>query len=287
MASVLTRLLRTSNDPLWIRLRECIRQRGYEPCDCALPQFFPDGGNLEFGLLVAPDDRVFEFDLVYGVGDLVAQQASAEIRNWTETSDRWRDQPFRGEVEQELTWLADEEPRDDSPAWDELTRSGYDEVWDEFDRRFEFRPNFYDDGGSGFLEPTPSIAWSLGSTFGAESRMFEFGANALNGIGLAVLQELVGRNETVLALDWQHPAYRFAPHHLLEPSERDQWAIPVFPNGDYYVFLERDFEWGFFGHPWRQTWCVFGQRALDAIEPFRTWVLATEARRDGRSIAGG
>ncbi len=41
--------------------------------------------------------------------------------------------------------------------------------------------------------------------------------------------------------------------------------IPVLPNGDYYVFLSPELDWGWFGHPWEQTICIFGERLLAAV----------------------
>jgi hypothetical protein len=40
----------------------------------------------------------------------------------------------------------------------------------------------------------------------------------------------------------------------------------VIPDGDYHIFLAPDFSWGFFGHPWEWTICVFGAPLLATLE---------------------
>jgi Protein of unknown function (DUF2716) len=42
-------------------------------------------------------------------------------------------------------------------------------------------------------------------------------------------------------------------------------AHPPFPNGDYYIFLTEDLTQGTFGHPWEQTFCVFGRDLVGAL----------------------
>lgn len=102
-----------------------------------------------------------------------------------------------------------------------------------------------------------------------------FGATLLHG-----LQELTTEGEFVYALDWQHPAYRLAPHLEEPPAGVFDWPVPALPNGDYYIFVSQDLSWGVFGHPWEQTWCVFGDPMVSTVRPpadFDTPLL----RRDG------
>ena len=55
---------------------------------------------------------------------------------------------------------------------------------------------------------------------------------------------------------------------------------PVFPDGDYSIFLATDLRLGTFGHPWEETLCVFGQPLLDSgvVEDLALPIV----RRDGR-----
>lgn len=65
MAQSATRLLRESQDALFVRLRELPRDRDIHVETSALAAFFPDDVDLEFGVVVTAEGRVYEFDLVY------------------------------------------------------------------------------------------------------------------------------------------------------------------------------------------------------------------------------
>lgn len=55
------------------------------------------------------------------------------------------------------------------------------------------------------------------------------------------------------------------PVTILPPLHNGHWEVPPFPDGDYYIFLSEDFRDGWFGHPWEQTVCIFGQRAVSSL----------------------
>ena len=86
----------------------------------------------------------------------------------------------------------------------------------------------------------------------------------------------------LIALDWQHPAYRFVPANQALTWQAE-WKIPIYPDGDYFAFLSEDYAEGTFGHPWEQTICVFGQELLDAVAADRPTLLRTVVRQHGRS----
>jgi hypothetical protein len=78
-------------------------------------------------------------------------------------------------------------------------------------------------------------------------------------------------------LDWQHTCFWFFPHR----SGGEQFERSVFPDGDYHIFLAQDFSFGFFGHPWEETVCAFGERLLQAMEQHRPQLFTSVLRRDG------
>ena len=94
----LTGLLRSNEYPLWKRLRELLPERGVDPATAVLAEMFPDDTMLEFGVLVTAAGEVFEFDFVYGRGDIKTQMASGTIHNWERHTDDWRDRPYRTSV---------------------------------------------------------------------------------------------------------------------------------------------------------------------------------------------
>jgi hypothetical protein len=99
MAEASTRLLREATDPLYVRLRSQLAERGIDVDQSALAAFFPDDGNMEFGVVVTPDRRVFEFDLHYGKGDLRQQTDTATITDWRDRTEWWSSTPSRADVE--------------------------------------------------------------------------------------------------------------------------------------------------------------------------------------------
>jgi hypothetical protein len=105
VAAASTRLLRKSDDPLYVRLRNLLNERGINVESSALAAFFPDDGNVEFGVLVTQDRHVYEFDLHYGKGDLSAQVRTATITDWRDCSTRWAMTPSKGDVEDALRML--------------------------------------------------------------------------------------------------------------------------------------------------------------------------------------
>jgi hypothetical protein len=75
----------------------------------------------------------------------------------------------------------------------------------------------------------------------------------------------------MIVLDWQHAAYYLRPaQQAYSPFD---WPVPVFPNGDYFIFLTKDFREGTFGHPWEETLCVMGARMVGSLgRSLRTWL---------------
>lgn len=99
MAVANTNLLRGSDDPFWTRLRELLRARRIDSASSAIATCFPDGGDLEFGIVVTSDGEVFEFDFVYGSrGDIKARTNAAVFADWRRTTELWPDRPWREEV---------------------------------------------------------------------------------------------------------------------------------------------------------------------------------------------
>ena len=87
----------------------------------------------------------------------------------------------------------------------------------------------------------------------------------------------LGEDGWMYALDWQHSGFRYDPR--LPVTEHTHWVedehlgrynayVPdLYPDGDYYFFVQRDLKWGWLGHPWRQEIWIFGDPLLDALSP--------------------
>lgn len=68
------------------------------------------------------------------------------------------------------------------------------------------------------------------------------------------------------ALDWQHECYDFDPRETMDRNEFDEWIVPVLPNGDYSIFLSKDFNNVWFGHPWEQTITLIGNDIVEQAQ---------------------
>jgi hypothetical protein len=182
-------------------------------------------------------------------------------------------------------------------AWVELSEAEDKEVWRRFDRRFRFRPSVKKSDWPGIQVPAPFATYSVPDPWSAAD-ITDLHEHALTAFRLAL-----PRDSSMYALDWQHSCYRFAPHAPVEswpmPDLRrrglgsdhkvrfeDRWTIPVLPNGDYYIFLAPDFTWGWIGHPWEQSICVFGDKLVSAVAKHRP-SLFTKVLRKGADNRSG
>lgn len=156
-------------------------------------------------------------------------------------------------------------------AWEELSKEEYNPVWDRFDSWFQFSPSV---SGTfpGILEPYPSMVYSIEDVYSEDVQFYESKTYArynkdLQDKFLKTFKLLTPPDDWMYALDWQHPCYRFFPHipFRRKPVSKE-WPVPILPNGDYFIFLEKDFKYGVFGHPWQETMCIFGEEMLAALE---------------------
>lgn len=159
-----------------------------------------------------------------------------------------------------------------------LSDSEYRRVWDRFREVFAFRPSMSSLEWPAIKEPVASVAWSLSALDDdpCDERLDRLVAVVEQG-----LSSCVGPTDTLLALDWQHTSYRFAPQKVGGPG-RPAWPLSPYPDGDYCVFLSEDFSFGSFGHPWEHSLCLFGEELLDATSTEVGEVLGSPSRRSGR-----
>lgn len=134
--------------------------------------------------------------------------------------------------------------------------------WAPFDARFGFRAGVQERAWPGIREPTPSLTVDLSLIFMSDA-CYAAGVSAINALALWAFVQLTSVDEELVVLDWQHPSYRFSPHRQVMSDV--EWPVTVFPDGDYYVFLNEAFTMGTFGHPWEQTLCVFGEDLIELL----------------------
>jgi hypothetical protein len=113
----------------------------------------------------------------------------------------------------------------------------------------------------GIVEPKPFRTFSVAHFWDAADK--EHLESDLESKAARMFQACTEVDTRLYALDWQHQGYWLSPHRLVP---RETWTLPAFPNGDYYMFLSQDLDFGWFGHPWEQSICVFGGPLLLALE---------------------
>jgi hypothetical protein len=80
-----TALLRSSDDPFFLRLRELLEGRGVDP-QTALPvELFPDDEGFEFGILVTADRRAVQFGFSYPEPEF----SKGTFVEWRDITDRF------------------------------------------------------------------------------------------------------------------------------------------------------------------------------------------------------
>jgi len=161
-------------------------------------------------------------------------------------------------------------------AWKLIPPRDNDLLWDRFEASFAFRPST--SIFPGITEPVPSVTCSIGFAYASPP---DFGQlnEKLEDAALRLFDALAETTGRVIALDWQHDCYYF------HPSRHDGlWHVPPLPNGDYSIFLSDDMTDGWFAHPWELTICVFGRRAVAALESALPMGFPAPVRKDGQPV---
>ena len=147
-----------------------------------------------------------------------------------------------------------------------LERPEYDEIWDAFYARFQFRP--------GTRGPFPAILEPAGSvTFDLAREHDDSDIDAFGAAITRALKACAAPEEEIYYLDWQHECFAFRPH------EDEQRGFNGYPDGDYAIFLSKDLAYGSFGHPWECTICCFGDEFVRQVRAEKPRLLAAERRR--------
>ncbi|MBB3038168.1 DUF2716 domain-containing protein [Hoyosella altamirensis] len=165
------------------------------------------------------------------------------------------------------------------PGWAELEDQRW--YWERFTDKFGFRPGTSAATWPAIAEPTPSITFDLAVHDNIRGS-WASRVDAINAEALRCFVTEFPEDPVFVVLDWQHTCYRLdaAVHAVTLDAE---WRVPVYPNGDYYIYLRDDLSEGTFGHPWEQSLCVFGDRLLGSLATtLKTWLPVK--RVDGKPM---
>lgn len=149
--------------------------------------------------------------------------------------------------------------------WIPLSNREYENVWNKIYEDFNFEPSTSE--FPSFQVPQPFITYDISDYFGYSEDLDAY--DDLEDKALIVFQDNTAKEEYLLALDWQHECFWINPHLEFPKDEFGEWTIPIFPNGDYYFFIQKDFRWGYLGHPWERSITVFGADLIAAFEKHR------------------
>ncbi|MBL8793911.1 MAG: DUF2716 domain-containing protein [Planctomycetia bacterium] len=161
-------------------------------------------------------------------------------------------------------------------GWVELTDAEENAAWHRFEAAFG---HF----GTGIREPVPSLTWNISGVYDGGEELLRWLEADLNAKALRSLTACTSLGESVYALDWQHPCFWFDPRGGVRSGDPDEWAVPVLPNGDHYVFLARDLRFGFIGHMDASV-CVFGAPLLAELAADLPVAFTCLLRRDGQPV---
>lgn len=158
--------------------------------------------------------------------------------------------------------------------WIPFSHQEYDQIWDRIYRGFNFKPST--SIFPSFQVPHPFITYDISDYLRDSINLDAYDTledsadldayDDLEEQALDAFKELTSVDEYILALDWQHESYWVNPRLEFEKDEFGEWTIPIFPNGDYYFFIQKDFKWGYLGHPWEKSITIFGEEVINAFD---------------------
>jgi hypothetical protein len=165
-------------------------------------------------------------------------------------------------------------------AWKILKKE--ERIWalDVFDLHFDFHPSTRKKDWPGIKEPNPSLTFRISHIFGKGEEYYNALHDNLIDVFLQAFKSLVPKYGWIFALDWQHDCYKFYPHEL---NEYGEWMVPILPDGDYYIFFEKNLDFGVFGHPWEGTMCIFGEDLIAKIEQNKPSLFTEIIRVNGKT----
>ena len=168
----------------------------------------------------------------------------------------------------------------DHEAFGPLEAGEYEHFWGMVDAQLGFHPSTRSSDWPGFREPKGSITWSVAPLFDESAERFVDAEIELARKLASAADKVRGSDPFLIALDWQHPGYRFEPEMAQPPSRDCSWPIPVLPDGDYYLYLAADLRFGWLTHPWEQTVCCYGDLVAE-MRPAMDSVGLPILRRSG------
>lgn len=136
-------------------------------------------------------------------------------------------------------------------------------LWDKICNEFRFVPDHTAEPYSWIKLPAPFKFYQI--DFPAAGTHWDRLMNSL------FVQ--MGSSE-LYALDWQHDCFIFSPRDywkLVKEYHVDERDCNVYfphfyPDGDYCFFVDTQWKYGIFGHPWLKQIAVFGEEMISRVD---------------------
>ena len=142
--------------------------------------------------------------------------------------------------------------------WIKLSEKEYREVWDRFYSDFHFKPSV--NSWPSIKSDQSILKFNISKIYNENYPDSYF--DKFHELGLKLLLEIFKPDKRLYSLDWQHECYDFDPRKGM--TETGIFTLSLIPDGDYYIFLTKDFSNVWFGHPWEQTITLIGETIVSA-----------------------
>ena len=133
----------------------------------------------------------------------------------------------------------------------------YRKIWKQIYRKYKFNPTT-DKTVIPFKLKSKHVCYKLNSYWTPEQEK--------------IVNEIFEKmsDKDIYALDWQSDGFEYNPKENIElffnyyDEERNcQVYFPsYYPDGDYHMFISKDWSYGMLGHPWRDEIYIFGEQLI-------------------------
>lgn len=96
-----TALLQSSTEPLWVRIRYLLEEKGLSAATSALAYSYPEDLHFELGVLVTSDGRVYQYGFDYLHQDI----SHGTFSEWNELTKTYRQSPYHRQIQQAMQLL--------------------------------------------------------------------------------------------------------------------------------------------------------------------------------------
>ncbi len=151
--------------------------------------------------------------------------------------------------------------------WEKITEEDYKKIWGWFYKEFSFNPSTSLEEWPSIRTIKPNIKIDITNLWGNNYNEIIWDDFLQKAIEAFI--QITNPEEKIFALDWHHECFYINPRELTPAIlNDDESSIPIIsfiPDGDYYIFITKDFENVWFGHPWEKTVTIIGSKLINAF----------------------